>query len=259
MRGPVSEPQALARAARWPLAVLMPAALASAVVFTLVGAGYGWGLPLWARVDATTNQEWVAGALARPRWADLVRATTFWGNTPVVVAVTVVVVGWQLYRRRHLVALWVATTVVLGWLVNHAAKASVDRVRPPSVGLLADASGSSFPSGHAQVAGYGWVTYGLLALLVVAGRRRWAVAVGCWALGSLVALSRVVLGVHWASDVVAGYALGVGVALLSASVLVVTARGRARSVLEGDPGHRDRVEAEHLAEEGQLGLEGDDL
>ncbi|HUW16062.1 MAG TPA: phosphatase PAP2 family protein, partial [Actinomycetes bacterium] len=81
----------------------------------------------------------------------------------------------------------------------------------------------------------------------------------CWVLGALVALSRVVLGVHWTSDVVAGWALGAGVALVSVSVLVVTARGASGSVLEGEPGNFRRVESEDLSEERQLGLERDDL
>ena len=259
MSRPVTEREALDRAAQWPVGRVVAAIAAAGVVFAMVAAGYGWGIPWLVRVDATTNQGWVAGALAHPRWADLARATTFWGNTSVVIVVTGVVVSWQLYRRRRLIAGWVGATVVLGWLVNSTAKAAVDRTRPPTVGLLVDAHGSSFPSGHAQVGGYGWLTFGLLALLVLVGRRRWVVAAGCWVLGALVALSRVVLGVHWTSDVVAGWALGAGVALVSVSVLVVTARGASGSVLEGEPGNFRRVESEDLSEERQLGLERDDL
>jgi undecaprenyl-diphosphatase len=256
---PVSGPEALARAAAWPLGGLLSGVVVSGTVFALVAAGSGQGTGWIARADTATNREWVAAAVAHPAWADLLRALTFWGNTPVVLTLTVTLVGWQALRHRPLLAGWVAATVLVGWLANAAAKAAVDRPRPPTLGLLADAAGSSFPSGHAQVAGYAWITFGLLALLVVRSRWRLVVAAGCWTLGALVAASRVALGVHWASDVVAGYALGVGVALLSASVLAVTARGRAASVVETQKRDPDRVEAEDLPEEGQLGLQRDDL
>jgi undecaprenyl-diphosphatase len=152
------------------------------------------------------------------------KAVTFWGNTPVVIAVAAVLVGWQVARHRAVLAWWLVLTLLSGWLLNHAMKAVVDRARPPTDGLFLDALGSSFPSGHAQVGGYAWVTFGLLGLLLVGGHRRWAVAWGCWLLGVGIALSRVLLGVHWLTDVVAGYAVGAGWALLCASALVTYAR-----------------------------------
>lgn len=226
MTPPVTEREALERAARWPwgrlVAGVLVAAASAWLVVLLLAAEVSWVDEL----DRALNQAWVDAALGHAAVADLALAVTFWGNTPVVVTVTGVLVGWQWYRRRRVLATWVLATVVTGWLLNHLLKGAVNRPRPPTDGLIIDALGTSFPSGHAQVAGYGWVTFGVLALLVLRGRRRWWVAGGCWVLGVLVVVSRVVLGVHWPSDVLAGYAVGLGWALLSVAVLVRVARVR---------------------------------
>jgi undecaprenyl-diphosphatase len=258
MRRPVSEREALARAARWRLGWLLVAAVAAATAAALVAVGLAAEVSLLSDLDSWTNRVWFDAAVSHPTWAAVVRAVTFWGNTSVVITLTVAVVGWQGYRRRGRLALWVAATVIAGWLVNSVLKTLVGRDRPPTVGLLLDAKGSSFPSGHAQVGGYAWVTFGLLALLVTVGPRRWLTAGLCWVLGASIALSRVVLGVHWTTDVVAGFAVGTGVALLSASALVLVAR-RTDSVLEGQPWDVVAVEPEDLREERELGLERDDL
>lgn len=222
--GPLTQAAALSRAARWPVARLLVGAAAAAAVAAglvlLLAAEVGWVDSL----DTALNRAWVDAASASAWLVAVAKAITFWGNTPVVIAITAVLVVWQLLRHRPVLAGWLVLTLLLGWLLNHAMKAVVDRARPPSDGLFLDALGSSFPSGHAQVGGYGWVTFGLLGLLVLRGQRRLLVAWGCWLLGVGIALSRVLLGVHWPTDVVAGYAVGVGWALLSASLLVTYAR-----------------------------------
>lgn len=233
MNRPVTEREALTRVSGWSRTQLLAGTVAAAVVAVaatvLVGSDVGWV----DRLDRWLNREWVAAAVAHPLGADLALVVTFWGNTPVVIVVTAVTVGWQWFRGRPVLATWVAATLVGGWSLNHALKAVVDRARPPSDGLFIDALGTSFPSGHAQVAGYGWVTFGLLALIVVRGRHRWWLAACCWGLGLLVVGSRVVLGVHWPSDVIAGYAVGVAGALLAAWLLVQVARRRRQSMTVG--------------------------
>lgn len=226
MNQPLTEVQVLARASAWRVGGLL-AGWAVALVVAVTGTVLLAGEVAWVNdLDRAVNQAWVDAAVANDALVRLARVVTFWGNTPVVIAITTVLTGWQLWRHRPVIAGWLVLTLVAGWLLNHALKAVVDRQRPPSDGLFLDAIGSSFPSGHAQVGGYGWVTFGLLALLLLTGPRRLVVAWGCWLLGVGIALSRVLLGVHWLSDVVVGYAVGVGWALLSASLLVLLARRR---------------------------------
>ena len=86
----------------------------------------------------------------------------------------------------------------------------------PEGDRLVPGRGYSFPSGHPLATAASWGMLPLVAALYT--RRRglwWAVAIGVWTLATLVAVSRVWLGVHWASDVIAGLALAVlGVALV---------------------------------------------
>jgi PAP2 superfamily len=101
-------------------------------------------------------------------------------------------------------------TVVVGQnLIANTVKVLVDRERPP-VPHLAASSGFSFPSGHTAAAAATWA-----AVVLVVGRGRpvrvkaW-LAAGAALVTAVVAASRVLLGVHWLTDVIGGAALGFG-------------------------------------------------
>jgi len=130
--------------------------------------------------------------------------------------------------RRHFVPLVLATAV--GGLAVFAIKIACDRPRPPShfstLGVDVHAPDgvppdSSFPSGHAQTA-FAAAVY--LALLFPRG------AAAFLALAALVGLSRVALGVHYPSDVIAGAALG---SALSIAAFVIAKRIERRRVSPG--------------------------
>jgi membrane-associated phospholipid phosphatase len=126
--------------------------------------------------------------------------------TVVVVAVVVAVVDYKRTRNR-----WVAPfllAVILGdKLLTEAIKQLVDRARP-TIEAVAATLGPSFPSGHTSTAAASWAAFALVAGRWW-GRRAWpalaGIAVGI-AVG--VAASRVLLDVHWLTDVLAGLALG---------------------------------------------------
>ncbi len=127
-----------------------------------------------------------------------------------------VAAGVWLWSRHTKPALAAAPLVslLLGGLASVVAKAVFGRDRPP-VALHATTVGSaSFPSGHATDAAAFFIAVALTLALTVA-RRRWTkllLVAGGAALAGLVGLSRLVLAVHWLSDVVAGWALGTAVA-----------------------------------------------
>ncbi|WP_052223288.1 phosphatase PAP2 family protein [Novosphingobium malaysiense] len=118
-----------------------------------------------------------------------------------------------------------ALTVVGGWIVNSAIKALVGRARPEIVPHLAIAGGNSFPSGHSFNSA---VVYIAMALAFAAFSRRQSVRftiIGTAVVASMaIAWSRVWLGVHWPSDVIAGWFGGAGWAFLASALLYRPAR-----------------------------------
>ncbi|QGV81901.1 phosphatase PAP2 family protein [Streptomyces ficellus] len=128
-------------------------------------------------------------------------------------------VVWLWWRGERLLALWAAAVSAVGSAVQQLMKVAVGRDRPRWQDPVDTAHFAAFPSGHAMTAA---VTCGLLlwllALFGAARRLRVAVlAVGAFSVVG-VGLTRLYLGVHWASDVVAGWLLGgclVAVAVLA--------------------------------------------
>jgi membrane-associated phospholipid phosphatase len=126
--------------------------------------------------------------------------------TVVVVAIVVAIVDFKRTRNR-----WVAPfliTVILGdKLLTEAIKQLVDRARP-TFEAVAATLGPSFPSGHTSTAAASWAAFALVAGRWW-GRRAWPALAGI-AVGIAVAVaaSRVLLDVHWLTDVLAGLALG---------------------------------------------------
>ena len=107
-------------------------------------------------------------------------------------------------------ALWLVLALGSGWIVDGIFKHIFHRKRPTIVPRLARAGGPSFPSGHTFNAS---LVYCALALawVPVLGWTAATIALGCAVLLSLaVAFSRVWLGVHWPTDVTAGWLLGTG-------------------------------------------------
>lgn len=115
---------------------------------------------------------------------------------------------WLLFRRQwFLAAAWVAATAG-GGLLNTALKAIFERSRPQWMHGYAAADGWSFPSGHSSGAA---IVYGLLGYLLVIHlpkRFHLPVAIVAMALIVCVGFSRVILQVHYFSDVLGGYAFG---------------------------------------------------
>jgi undecaprenyl-diphosphatase len=145
-----------------------------------------------------------------PHWLALaMRDITALGGTAVLVLAGLVAFGALALRRRWR-AVWLLLLSMPGAiLLNTLLKQGFDRPRPDLVSRLVEVATSSFPSGHAMLSAVGYLTLG--ALLAAAAERRrdrgyiLGVAVG---LTLLVGSSRVFLGVHWPSDVLAGWCLG---------------------------------------------------
>lgn len=164
--------------------------------------------PPLRHLDTATSVDLHRYAIGHPGFVTTMRTLSAIGSTWVWTALMALTVGWLAWRRRPRLAVFAAVTLAASSLLNNLVKIAVDRARPVLPDPVASAPGFSFPSGHAQAAIVG---YGILVLVFVPalpGRAR-PVAVGL-AVAMVVAIgfSRVALGVHYVSDVLAGYALG---------------------------------------------------
>ena len=155
------------------------------------------------------------------RWLlSAAKTATAIGSPVVVDLVAAVVVVVLLVLRWWRAAVVVAAARVGELVCESVVKALVVRPRPALVDPVASASGYGFPSGYA---GGSAAVYGALALLALAGVAWWArliLVTGTTLLVGAVAVSRVLLGVHYPSDVAAGVALGL--AWVSAAALLVS-------------------------------------
>ncbi|MFI6643987.1 phosphatase PAP2 family protein [Streptomyces sp. NPDC050504] len=140
-------------------------------------------------------------------------------------ALTAVAVLWLLRAGERSLALWIAVTSVAGTLVQQGMKAAVGRERPEWPDPVDSAHYAAFPSGHAMTAA---VTSGLLLWLLARAapsRTAWRCALAAATVSVVgVGLTRLYLGVHWFTDVLAGWLLGA-----AAVGLAVTTYGRRRS------------------------------
>ena len=135
-----------------------------------------------------------------------------------------------LFLRLRREAVLFAATVVSGWLVNSGLKALVGRPRPTIVPHLAEAGGASFPSGHSFNSAVVYIAVAL-AFASMSARHsvRYTIVGSAMVLSALIAWSRVMLGVHFPSDVTAGWLGGAGWAFLGAALLYNPARAAADS------------------------------
>ncbi|MFD5771144.1 phosphatase PAP2 family protein [Streptomyces sp. NPDC127049] len=150
-------------------------------------------------------------ALAHPGFTRVNRVLSDWVWDPLTLRVLALAVALTLFRygRRRL-ALWVAGTVAVAAGLQQAVKALVGRDRPEWRDPVDSGSFAAFPSGHAMTAA---VVCGLLLWVVaVVGRepwRGWGTLAGLAVVSVLgVGWTRLYLGVHWPSDVLAGWLLG---------------------------------------------------
>ncbi len=143
-----------------------------------------------------------------PAWLDrlAVDITTLGGHAVLTLLVLNVLVCLLLVRRRA-AALLLAGSTAGAMIINHVAKAGFERARPDVVPHLVEVSTASFPSGHALLSTSIYLTLAALLGRQVPALRHYlmGLAIG---LSLLVGASRVYLGVHWPTDVLAGWAVG---------------------------------------------------
>jgi undecaprenyl-diphosphatase len=150
-----------------------------------------------------------------PRWlAEAMTDVTAFGSVIGLLLVSAAVTGYLLVSRRFRTALFVIAAIGGGTILGKLLKLAYARPRPTLVPHLVDVVSASFPSGHATDAAIVYLTLGALLARTVERPILRIYILGVAALLTLlVGLSRVYLGVHWPSDVAAGWAIGAAWAL----------------------------------------------
>jgi undecaprenyl-diphosphatase len=179
----------------------------TADAFTDIAAALKEKSPTVQRID-TGVYEWFASRRTPVANAFFTTVTRVGGPVGMG-ALVVVVIAVLIVRRRFRWAAYLTITSSGGALLNQLLKFHFVRQRPDLKAALLDALGYSFPSGHAMS---GTIILGALAYLAARSVREWviksAALSGLATLALAIGISRLYLGVHWASDVGAGFAAG---------------------------------------------------
>jgi undecaprenyl-diphosphatase len=156
------------------------------------------------------------GTLIGPPWlrTGAIDVTAL-GSPTILGLVVLAVTGYLLLYRLYRTALFVLLASSGGWVLNWALKIFFDRSRPSIVPHLREVASSSFPSGHALTSAAVFLTLGALLMRLAQNRlaKFYCIAVAMFAT-FLVGTSRIFLGVHYPTDVAAGWLIGLSWALL---------------------------------------------
>jgi membrane-associated phospholipid phosphatase len=153
-------------------------------------------IELWADRNATTFTD------------DVLAGITHLGDTITILTVGVAISAYGLWRwRKPSIPLFVASVVLGQMLISNTIKLAIDRARP-ELRPRATFSGTSFPSGHTTAAAATYLAVALVLGIATSPRTRAALAGAAVAIAVAVGSTRVLLGVHWFSDVLAGLVIG---------------------------------------------------
>ncbi|MEA1888478.1 MAG: phosphatase PAP2 family protein [Pseudomonadota bacterium] len=172
--------------------------------------GFDQRVLLWFRNPADLSDP------TGPAWLEVVmRDMTALGGVLILGLLTIAACGYLWLSQRHKLAIFVAISIPTGSLVNSLLKGFFERPRPNIVPHATDAALSSFPSGHAMMSTVVFLTLGAL-LSLSTNDNRIKIYILCWSilLTILVGISRLYLGVHWPTDILAGWLAGAVWALL---------------------------------------------
>ena len=149
-------------------------------------------------------------SLVGPKWLHLAATdVTALGSVTVLGLIVLLAVAFLVSLRRWSEALMVLAGAGGGVAISQGLKQMFGRERPDLVYRAVEAANPSFPSGHAMLSAVVFLTLGALAARFAPRKRVKALALGAAVLLSLlVGASRIYLGVHWTSDVLAGWSLG---------------------------------------------------
>jgi undecaprenyl-diphosphatase len=146
-----------------------------------------------------------------PKWVELaMRDITALGGGTVIIIITVSVVGFLLIQKKYTSMWLILGATISGSLVEYLLKLIVARERPEAIFHLVQVSSLSFPSGHSMISMVVYLTQGSLLARIQEKRslKIYIISVAL-VLTILIGISRVYLGVHYPTDVLAGWSMGI--------------------------------------------------
>ena len=186
------------------------------------------------RIDGGARDDLHALALDHDGLVSALKTLSTIGSAVVYIPLFAAVAAWLAWRQRlPRLAAFVVVTMTGSVLLNSLVKLAVDRARPVLDDPVAHAAGMSFPSGHAQSAMVAASVLLLVFLPLLRGAWRWVAAGVATVFVLAIGFARVTLGVHYVSDVLAGYVLGA--AWVAAMVAAFNAWRRDRGRPAADP------------------------
>lgn len=155
-----------------------------------------------------------------PSWLpDATRDITALGGAAVLSLLTLIVIVFELLCGRRRTAVLIAIATLGGLGLSVAMKAGFERERPTAVPHLMVETSGSFPSGHSMLSSVVYITLGALLARTLSSRAlKTFIVLTAFFVAFLIGVSRVYLGVHYPTDVVAGWTAGTAWALLCWSV-----------------------------------------
>lgn len=153
------------------------------------------------------------------------RDMTALGSYAVIGIIVTAVCGYLLLTGKIRAACFILIAVISGVALSHGLKFIFERPRPDLVEAHAQIFTLSFPSAHSTMSAVAYLTLGALLTRLNPSYRSKIYVLGCAALLAVViGVSRLVLGVHWPTDILAGWAIGAAWALLCWAVFLMLQR-----------------------------------
>lgn len=152
----------------------------------------------------------VAGQPRGPWWLhEAATDITSLGGVAVLTLFALIAVAFLLIQKKRLSALLLVVGLAGGVALSEGLKAVFERERPPVAYQAVETLNASFPSGHALLSTVFYLSLGVMLTRAFPQRRLKAFVLGAaLVIAMLIGLTRVYLGAHWASDVLAGWSVG---------------------------------------------------
>jgi len=194
------------------------------IIFLILFGIIAWGVHFESGWVTSFDLSWIEriqGAVSEGKTTFLMTLTEL-GNIRLIIVLTIIITIVLFFKRRYAEGLWLGGTILFcAAIMGKILKETFDRERPQFLQLV-ERSTESFPSGHATAT---TIFYGLIGLVIVlAATKAWKKFVAgfitlAWIVSILV--TRVYLGVHFPTDVIAGFLYGMASVFLSVGIYPV--------------------------------------